>query len=85
MKLPIIRSFSEFIEENGQDKVEAAIATLEHVSQARGLKDEEVDVIGELLSNMYGSIEVSKAVSEGATQKEALNSFMQRVMGSIDR
>ena len=49
------------------------------------LKDEELDVIRELISNMYGALEVQKLVKEGATQKEALNTFMQRVLGSIDK
>ena len=42
-------------------------------------------VIGELLSNMFGGLEVSQAVKEGANPKQALNDFMKRVMGSIDR
>ena len=49
------------------------------------LKDEELDVIGELLSNFYGAIEVSKMIKSGVPQKEALNSFMKRVLGSIDK
>ena len=48
------------------------------------LKDEELDVIGELISNMYGAIEVNKMIKDGTPQKEALNGFMSRVMGSID-
>ena len=85
MKLPVIRSLAEFIAEHDESDVESAIKVLEHVSQARGLKEEELDTIVELLSNMYGSIDVAKAVKEGAEQKVALNDFMKRVMGSIDR
>ena len=33
---------------------------------------------------MYGAIEVSEMVKNGTPQKEALNSFMKRVLGSID-
>jgi hypothetical protein len=48
------------------------------------LKDEELDVIGELISNMYGAVEVHKMVKNGTDKKEALNTFMKRVLGSID-
>jgi hypothetical protein len=33
---------------------------------------------------MYGAIEVNRFIKDGTPQKEALNAFMQRVMGSID-
>jgi hypothetical protein len=49
------------------------------------LKDPELDVVGELLSNLYGAIEVSKEIKKGATKRDALNGFMGRVMGSIDK
>lgn len=85
MKLPVIKSINEFIKTNDEDYVLETIETLEHVSQAKGLKDNELEVIGELLSNMYGSLEVQKMMKEGMSEKDALNGFMQRVMGSIDR
>ena len=43
-----------------------------------------MDVIGEIISNMYGAIEVTKMIKEGTSKKDALNSFMKRVQGSID-
>lgn len=85
MRLPIIKSLSEFIEKNDEDYVLEAVDVLEHLSQTKGIKDEELDVIGELLSNMFGAIEVQKNVRNGMDQKEALNSFMKRVMGAIDK
>lgn len=85
MKLPIIKQLTQFIEENDQDYVVEAIEVLEALTEVSSLKDEELDVIGELISNMYGAIEVDKLVKEGAPKKEALNSFMQRVLGSIDK
>lgn len=85
MKLPIIKNLIEFIEQNDEDFVEETIQVLEHVSLAKGLKDEELDTIGELLSNMYGSLEVAKDIKAGTPAKEAMNSFMQRVLGSIDK
>lgn len=74
-----------FIEANDEDYVNETLETLEHLIDAPGLKDEELDVIGELLSNFSGALEVHKAIKEGKTQKEALNEFMQRVTGSIDK
>jgi hypothetical protein len=45
-----------------------------------------VDVLGEVLSNLYGALEVEKTVREnGVDRKVALNDFMKRVQGSIDR
>lgn len=85
MKLPVIRHLTDYIAENNPNEIETAIKVLEHASEARGFKDEELDTIGELLSNMYGSLEVSKMVADGAEQKTALNDFMKRVMGSIDK
>ena len=85
MKLPVIKHLTSFIEENDTDYVLETIETLEALTEVSSLKDEELDVIGELISNMYGAIEVDKMIKEGAPQKEALNTFMKRVLGSIDK
>ncbi len=86
MKLPVIKHLTQFIEENDQDYVIETIETLEHLTESPGISDEEMDVIGELLSNMYGSLEVNKLIKEERlSQKDALNSFMKRVLGSIDK
>ena len=84
MKLPIIKHLTQFIEENDEDFVIEAVETLESLTEVPSLKDEELDVIGELISNMYGALEVHKDVKSGTPKKEALNGFMKRVMGSID-
>ena len=84
MKLPIIKHLTQFIEDNDEDYVVETIETLENLTEVSSLKDEELDVIGELISNMYGALEVNKAIKEGAPKKEALNAFMKRVTGSID-
>ncbi|UOB17755.1 DUF6952 family protein [Abyssalbus ytuae] len=84
MKLPIIKHLSNFIQENDQDYVIETIETLEALTEVPSLKDEELDVIGELISNMYGAVEVDKMIKDGMSQKEALNTFMGRVLGSID-
>ena len=85
MKLPVIKHINKFIEENDQDFVVEAIEVLEHISESKGLKDEELDVIGELLSNLYGAIEVNNMIKDGQEERTALNDFMQRVLGSIDK
>ena len=85
MKLPVIKHINKFIEENNQATVLHTINVLEYVSDNRAIKDNELDVIGELISNMYGAIEVNKMVVEGVPERDALNKFMQRVLGSIDQ
>lgn len=84
MKLPIIKHLADFIAENDEDFLVETIETLEALTEVSSLKDEELDVIGELISNMYGALEVHKMVQDGVTKKDALNGFMKRVMGSID-
>ncbi len=85
MKLPIIKHLTQFITENDEDFVVETIETLEALTEVSSLKDQELEVIGELLSNMYGAIEVNKMIAKGIPPKEALNSFMQRVLGAIDK
>ncbi|MFT7029229.1 MAG: hypothetical protein ACI82Q_002640 [Nonlabens sp.] len=84
MRLPVIKHLIEFVEKNDEDWVVETIELLEHLTESSAIKDEELDVIGELLSNMYGALEVTKEIKNGTPQKEALNGFMKRVMGSID-
>ncbi|WP_395057091.1 DUF6952 family protein [Flavobacterium sp.] len=85
MKLPVIKHLTQFIEENDQDYLVEAIEVLEALTEVSSLKDEELDVIGELISNMYGALEVNKMTNGGMDKKEALNTFMKRVLGSIDK
>jgi len=85
MRLPVIKHIVQFIENNVQDYVTETIETLENLIECEHLKDEELDVIGELLSNFYGAIEVDELIKQGTPQKEALNTFMKRVVGSIDK
>lgn len=79
MRLPIIKHLSNFIDKNDQDYIEETLTVFEDLIDARGIKDEELDVIGELMSNMEGALEVQKLIKKGMTQKEALNTFMKRV------
>ena len=82
MRLPIIKQIVES-NEFDEDYMEEAIEVLLCISEARGMKDEELDVIGELISNISGAQEVMREIKNGSPQKEALNGFMKRVMGSI--
>ena len=86
MKLPLIKHVCEFVEDNDEDFVAEAIEVLEHLTEFENLGDQEVDVLGEILSNLHGALEVEKSIREdGIDRKEALNAFMSRVQGSIDR
>jgi hypothetical protein len=84
MRLPIIKHVVNFIEENDEDWVVETLELLEYLTEAKGIRDEELDVIGELLSNLSGALEVHQEIKNGTPQKDALNGFMERVMGSID-
>ena len=85
MRLPLIRHISDFIEFNDQDFVEETLKVLEHLTEFEGLSESEIDSLGELISNLYGALEVEKSVDAGMSRKEALNAFMKRVQQSIDK
>ena len=85
MRLPLIKHLVQFVEENDEDFLNETLETLEYLTDSPAIKDEELDVIGELISNMYGALEVHKLVQNGTDKKEALNTFMKRVLGSIDK
>ena len=83
MRLPLIKHIVSYIQENDEDYVIETIETLENLIEAPGLKDDELDVLGELLSKYSGALEVHNEIKSGASQREALNNFMKRVTGSI--
>ena len=85
MKIPIIKQLTTFIENNDEDYINEALEVLEDLTEVSSLKDEELDIIGELISNMYGALEVHKEIKKGIPKKEAMNGFMKRVLGSIDQ
>jgi hypothetical protein len=83
MRLPLIKHLVERFDE---DYMEETIMVLEHLIEAPGIKDEELDVIGELISNIEGAKAVIEDMKTNKTElKTALNGFMKRVMGSIDK
>lgn len=85
MKLPVIKQLTQFIEDNDVDYINETLEVLENLAEVPSLKDEELDVIGELISNMYGALEVHQMIKDGKDKKTALNDFMKRVIGSIDK
>ncbi|MFK5879953.1 MAG: hypothetical protein QM478_10715 [Flavobacteriaceae bacterium] len=85
MKIPIIKQLTTFIENNDEDYINETLEVLEDLTEVSSLKDEELDIIGELISNMYGALEVHAEIKNGTPKKEALNGFMKRVLGSIDQ
>lgn len=82
MKLPVIRHLQK---NNEPQKLESTLEVLESFSEHRSVTDEEMDVIGELISNICGALEVQKMIDEGMAERDAANSFMQKVLGSIDK
>ena len=82
MKLPIIR---QFFQNSTAEELETAAKVLEDYSDFRGVSEDELHVIGEILTNLFGAMEVHDAVKDGQSEKDALNGFAQKVMGSIDR
>jgi hypothetical protein len=82
MKLPVIKQIQRT---SSVEEIETTIKVLEAASEAASLREEDLEVIGELISNMCGALEVHQLINEGVAEKDALNSFMKKVMGSIDR
>jgi hypothetical protein len=81
MKLPVIKQIQRTC---SVEEIESAIKVLENTSEAATLKDEDLNLIGELISNMCGALEVHQLIADGFSQKDALNSFMKKVIGSVD-
>ena len=64
MKLPLIKHICDFVEANDEDFVAEAIEVLEYLTEFENLGDQEVDVLGEILSNLHGALEVEKTIRE---------------------
>lgn len=82
MKLPIIRQLYLGADEN---KIQNTLDVLEVFSEARGVKQEEIDIVGELMTNLCGALEVHQLVKSGMKETDALNAFAHKVIGSIDK
>ncbi|MES2417691.1 MAG: hypothetical protein V4541_05855 [Bacteroidota bacterium] len=82
MKIPVIR---QLFQNSSPAQLETTLEVLEAFSEFRGVSESEIDVAGELMTNICGALEVHAEVNAGAEEKDALNAFAQKVMGSIDR
>ena len=82
MKLPIIR---QFYQTQTPENLEKTLEVLESFSEFRGTTDEDINVAGELITNICGALEVHQNVANGMPERDALNSFAQKVLGSIDK
>ena len=82
MKLPIIR---QFYQNQTPENLEATLEVLESFSEFRNVSEEDLNVAGELITNICGALEVHANFNNGMSEKDALNSFAQKVMGSIDK
>ena len=82
MKLPVIRHLQK---NNDQEKLEHTLEVLESFCDHRSVTDEEMDVVGEMISNICGALEVQKMIDEGMPERDAANNFVKKVLGSIDQ
>ncbi|OUS18025.1 hypothetical protein A9Q93_04475 [Nonlabens dokdonensis] len=81
MKLPVIRH----LQKNATpEALNATLEVLESFTEHRSVTDEEMDVVGELITNICGALEVHNNIAQGMSGVEAANAFAQKVMGSID-
>jgi len=82
MKLPVIRHLQK---NNDEVKLQNTIEVLENFTEHRSVSEEEMDVIGELLTNLCGAVEVHKMINDGVPERDAANNFVKKVLGSIDK
>lgn len=82
MKLPVIRHIQR---NNSAAQIENCIEVLESYSEYNRITEDEMDIIGELITNLCGAVEVHKMIEDGMPDRDASNAFAQKVIGSIDR
>lgn len=82
MKLPIIR---QFYQNQTPENLKTTLEVLESFCEFRNVSEEDMNITGELITNICGALEVHANVNNGMSEKDALNSFAQKVMGSIDK
>lgn len=82
MKLPVIRHLQK---NNDIQKLENTLGVLENFTEHRSVSEQEMDVIGELITNICGAIEVHKMIEDGMPERDAANNFVKKVLGSIDQ
>lgn len=82
MKLPVIRHIQR---NNSAAQIENCIEVLESYSEYNRVTEDEMDIIGELITNLCGAVEVHKMIEDGMPERDAANAFAQKVLASIDR
>ena len=83
MKLPVFKKKKKTV---SVEAMETALEVLEAYADSPAVKEPEQEVIGEMISNICGAIEMKQMMDdEGMDERTAANTFMQRVMGSIDK
>ena len=82
MKLPVIRHLQR---NNEAEKLQHTIDVLENFTEHRSVSEEEMDVIGELITNLCGAVEVHRMIEDGVPERDAANNFVKKVLGSIDK
>ena len=82
MKLPVIR---QFYQTQTVENLEKTLEVIEAFTEFRGTTAEDLNVAGELITNICGALEVHANVANGMVERDALNSFAQKVLGSIDK
>lgn len=82
MKIPIIR---QFYQTQTPENLEKTLEVLESFCEFRGTTDEDLNVVGEIITDICGALEVHQNVKNGMSEKDALNGFAQKVLGSIDK
>ena len=82
MKLPVIR---QFYQTQTVENLEKTLEVIEAFSEFRGTTEEDLNVAWELITNICGALEVHANVANGMAERDALNSFAQKVLGSIDK
>ena len=83
MKLPVFKNLAKSV---SIEAMETALEVLEVYADSPAVKEPEQEVIGEMISNICGAMEMKQMMEEeGLDERTAAKTFMQRVMGSIDK
>ena len=83
MRLPVIKTIASD-DSILEGELKTTVRILEKISESRGIKDQELDVIGELISDIEGAkVVIDDHRHYGTPLREALNKFMQRVINSV--
>ncbi|MDR5590714.1 DUF6952 family protein [Christiangramia sp. SM2212] len=82
MKLPVIKHLQR---NNEEIKLQHTIEVLESFTEHRSVTEDQMDVVGELITNLCGAVEVHKMIQDGVPERDAANNFVKKVLGSIDQ